>query len=65
MTTFMDYIESEFCSDYTWTDDNMPDAFDDYLAELGDDEIVNRFHAFMEKYPEKVVAKELYTLLWL
>lgn len=67
MTTFQDYVRSEFSITYTpdeWNDfDDMDDAFEDYVRELTPDQIVDHFDNFAKKYPRVVVAKSLYELL--
>lgn len=64
MTTFIDYVKSEFSMKYEWTDlDDMDDAFDDFIEELTPDQIADYFDEFAKKYPRVVVAKSLYILL--
>jgi len=49
---FEKYLEEVFAEDYHGTDDDMPDAFDNWLAELEQDELIayaNQAMASMKK----------------
>lgn len=38
--TFEDYLKTVHASDYTGTDDDMPDAYDAWLSELSADDFI-------------------------
>lgn len=64
MTSFKDYVKSEFSIKYQWTDlDEIDDDFEDYIINLTPDQIADHFDEFAKKYPRIVVAKSLYELL--
>lgn len=64
MTSFKDYVKSEFSIKYQWTDlDEIDDDFEDYIINLTPDQIADHFDEFAKKYPRVVVAKSLYELL--
>lgn len=41
--TFIEYEENKFAKDYCWCDDNMPDAFDEWLANRDEEDLVSDF----------------------
>ncbi len=67
MTSFKDYVMSEFSLTFKpeeWDYFNdMDDYFEDYVRELTPDQIADYFDNFAKKYPRVVVAKSLYELL--
>lgn len=62
-TTFLDILQDGHMRNYTWNDDDAPDAFASWLEDLDDEDIVDYFQYYIDRYPSKVVAKELYNLI--
>ena len=59
--TFGDYLKCIHAEDYIGTDDNMPDAFDDWLGNLDIDEIMLYAEAYAQTIRnayEEAIAKE-------
>jgi len=54
--TFNEYLEEYFASDYTWCDDNMPDAYWDWVSNLSDEELQDKFDLYINS--EYVIWKE-------
>lgn len=45
--TFREYLEEEFAQDYTWCDDNMPEACEEWLKKLDVLDLEDRFDTFI------------------
>jgi len=41
MKTFEDYLEEEFASDYRGLDDDMPEAFNEWLGQLEVSQVID------------------------
>jgi hypothetical protein len=63
MTSFRDFLQDLHAASYRRSDDNMPDAFDEWYEDMTDEELVENFELYIQKYPIKVVAKEIYNLI--
>jgi len=49
--SYLSYIHGQ---DYTWTDDNMPDAFDEWLSEVDDDTMVEYVWDFLRQIDKRI-----------
>lgn len=47
-TTFEDFLQEKHAEEYLGLDDNMPDAFDDWLGELQADDFIALAEAWGE-----------------
>lgn len=62
-SSFLEFLSEQHARSYNWIDDSMPDAFEEYLEAILDDELIAEFELYIQKYPNKIVAKELRILL--
>lgn len=51
---FNSYLSYIHAQDYTWIDDNMPDAFDEWLAEIDDDTMIEYVWGFLRQIDRRV-----------
>jgi hypothetical protein len=55
MTTFRDYLSGYFALDYTGTDDNMPDAFDEWVRTRLEEELADHFLNYIDSLSHKQI----------
>jgi hypothetical protein len=46
--TFLAYLEEGFASDYIGCDDDMVDAFYDWISDIDDDELQSKFELYID-----------------
>lgn len=51
---FNSYLSYQHALGYRWLDDNMPDAFDDWLSELTDYEITDYLWSFLRQIDKRI-----------
>ncbi len=50
---FEEYLKEQHAQNYTGTDDDMPDHFDDWLGSLDGEDYINYGNAFGEELSKK------------
>ena len=50
---FIDYLQEQHAKDYTGLDDDMPDAFNDWLENMSTDEVIEH----SEEWGKKLIKK--------
>jgi len=58
---FESYLEYQHAQDYTGTDDNMIDAFMDWVGDLEEDEIIDYMHWFLKAIDKKISSINWWT----
>jgi len=51
---FNSYLSYIHAQNYTWLDDNMPDAFDEWLSEINDEEMTEYLWGFLRQIDRRV-----------
>lgn len=51
---FNDYLSYQHAQDYQWRDDDMPDAFNEWLSELTDEEMTEYLWWFLRQIDRRI-----------
>ncbi len=57
--SFRTYLEYEFQTTYTWTDDSSPEACDEYISEMSTTDLLYNMIDYCNSHEEADDAKEM------